>query len=122
MSERTFSVEEADALVPELRERLPRLREARRSLIEASERLSARVATDPGGVTEPAWFPAQQALRAEMVALAELGVVLRDPEIGLVDFPSAREGEPVFLCWKLGEERVAYYHGQRTGMSGRKPL
>jgi hypothetical protein len=122
MSERTFSVEEADALVPELCERLPRLREARRSLIEASERLKARVATDPGGVTEPAWFPAQQALRAEMVALAELGVVLRDPEIGLVDFPSARDGEPVFLCWKLGEERVAFYHGQRTGMSGRKPL
>lgn len=122
MIERSFSLEDANALLPELRERLPRLREARRSLIEASDRLRARVEAEPGGVAEPAWFPAQQALKAELVALAALGVVVRDPGSGLVDFPSERDGEPVFLCWKLGEERVGFYHGSRTGMSGRKPL
>ena len=122
MTERSFSLEDADALLPELRERLPRLREARRSLIEASDRLRARVEAEPGGVSEPAWFPAQQALKAELTALADLGIVLRDPESGLVDFPSERDGKPVFLCWKLGEERVAFYHGSRSGMSGRKPL
>jgi hypothetical protein len=122
VSERRFTVDEANALLPELRERLPRLREARQALIDASERLTARVAVDPGGVAEPAWFPAQQALKAEMLALAELGVVLRDPETGLVDLPSERDGERVFLCWRLGEDEVGFYHGERTGMSGRKPL
>lgn len=122
MSERLFTVDEADALLPELRERLPRLKDARRSLIATSDRLRGRVAAESGGVAEPAWFPAQQALKTEIVALADLGVVLRDPEAGLVDFPAERGGERVFLCWKLGEARVGFYHGVKAGMSGRKPL
>ncbi len=122
MNGRLFTVAEANAVLPELRERLPRLREARQALIEASERLTARVAAEPGGVAEPAWFPAQQALKAEMLALAEHGILLRDPETGLVDFPAERDGEPVFLCWKLGEAEVGFFHGERSGMSGRTPL
>lgn len=122
MSDRRYTVAEANALLPELRERLPRLRDARQALIEASERLTERVAADPGGVAEPAWFPAQQALRTEMLAIADLGLVLRDAGIGLVDFPAERDGEPVFLCWRLGEEDIGFYHGERTGLSGRKPL
>lgn len=122
MSERLFTVAEAQAMLPELRERLPRLRDARHALIESSERVSARVAADGGGVAEPAWFAAQQTLKTELTALADQGVLLRDPERGLVDFPAEREGERVFLCWKLGEETVAHYHAERTGMSGRKRL
>lgn len=122
MSERLFTVEEANALLPDLRERLPRLRQARRDLLDASERVSARVAGDGGGVAEPAWFDAQQALKTELTVLAERGILLRDPEIGLVDFPAERDGERVFLCWRLGEDSVAHFHGERTGMSGRKPL
>ena len=122
MSERRYTVAEANACLPVLRERLPRLRDARQALIDASERLTARVAADPGGVSEPAWFPAQQALKTEMLALADLGLVLRDTQIGLVDFPSERDGEPVYLCWKLGEDEVAFYHGDRSGLSGRTRL
>jgi hypothetical protein len=122
VSDRRYTVAEANALLPELRERLPRLRDARQALIEASERLTERVAADPGGVAEPAWFPAQQSLRTEMLAIADLGLVLRDAGIGLVDFPAERDGEPVFLCWRLGEEDIGFYHGERTGLSGRKPL
>jgi hypothetical protein len=122
VSDPCYTVAEVNALLPELRERLPRLRDARQSLIDASERITARIAVDPGGVAEPAWFPAQQALKTEMVALADLGVLLRDPGIGLVDFPSERDGEPVFLCWKLGEDEVGFFHGERSGMSGRQPL
>lgn len=122
MSERRYTVAEANACLPVLRESLPRLRDARQALIDASERLTARVAADPGGVSEPAWFPAQQALKTEMLALADLGLVLRDTQIGLVDFPAERDGEPVYLCWKLGEDEVAFYHGDRSGLSGRTPL
>jgi hypothetical protein len=122
MTERLFTVEEANALLPDLRERLPRLRQARRDLLDASERISAKVAGDGGGIAEPAWFEAQQTLKAELTALADEGILLRDPEMGLVDFPADRHGERVFLCWRLGEDSVAHFHGERTGMSGREPL
>jgi hypothetical protein len=122
MSERMFTVAAADALLPELRERLPRLAEARRALIDASERVSAKVASESGGVAEPAWFDAKQTLAAELTSLAALGVILRDPEMGLVDFPAERDGERVYLCWMLGEDSVAHYHGEQAGMNGRMPL
>lgn len=122
MTERLFTVAEANALLPDLRDRLPRLREARRALIEASQRVSAKVASDPGGVAAPGWFAAKQTLGDELTALADEGLILRDPEMGLVDFPAEREGERVYLCWMLGEQEVAHYHGEQAGLSGRKPL
>jgi hypothetical protein len=122
MSERTFTVEEADAELDDLRERLPRLREARQSLIRSSERITKALALDDGGVEGSDWFRAQQSLRADVEELARRGIILRDPEKGLVDFPSLRDGERVFLCWRLGEERVAWYHGEHVGFSGRRPL
>jgi hypothetical protein len=54
--------------------------------------------------------------------LEDLGVVLRDVESGLVDFPAERFGERVYLCWKYGEADVLYWHKQDEGFGGRKPL
>jgi hypothetical protein len=120
--ERLFTLEEATAMLPELRELLPRLRQARRDLIEASGRVTAKVAADGGGVAEPAWFRAQQQMKQDLTALAEEGILLRDPEIGLVDFPAIRDGERVYLCWHLDEDGIGFYHGERAGLSGRRPL
>ena len=50
------------------------------------------------------------------------GIELKDLDIGLLDFPAVRYGEPVYLCWKLGEEEVLYWHGVMDGFRGRKPL
>ena len=122
MTERRFTVEEADAELADLRERLPRLRQARRDLIAASERITERVAADGGGVSEAGWFTYQQTLKDDLASLADRGILLRDPEMGLVDFPTERDGERVMLCWMLGEERVAHFHTERAGMSGRRPL
>jgi len=121
-TERLFTVDEAAAMLPELRELLPRLRQARRDLIEASGRVTAKVAADGGGVAEPAWFRAQQQMKTDLTALADAGILLRDPEIGLVDFPSLRDGERVYLCWRLGEDEIGFFHGERAGLSGRRPL
>jgi len=121
-SERRFTQHEADAELGELRERLPRLREARHAFIGASERITDAVAADGGGVAGSDWFEAQQVLKAEVLYLAERGILLRDPETGLVDFPGEVDGQPVYLCWRLGEDRVAWYHGQDAGFSSRKPL
>ena len=49
-------------------------------------------------------------------------IVLRDPESGLLDFPSRREGRLVYLCWRLEEDRVGFWHGPDSGFSGRRPI
>lgn len=54
--------------------------------------------------------------------LAEIGIELKDPEIGLIDFPAMKFDEPVYLCWKLGEDEVLYWHGLTEGYRGRKLL
>lgn len=120
--ERVFTVEEADAELVELRERLPRLREARDALIASSRRISDAVASDGGGVAGSEWFAHQEALKVEVLFLADHGILLRDPDVGLVDFPAEREGRRVYLCWKLGEDHVAWYHEATGGFGGRRPL
>ncbi len=119
---RLFTVPEANAELVDLRERLPRLREARHALIDASERITDAVAADGGGVAGSDWFRMQQTLKADVTNLAERGILLRDPEAGLVDFPGEVEGRRVFFCWRLGEGEVAWYHESQSGYSSRKPL
>jgi hypothetical protein len=121
-TERRFTPEEANAELPELRARLPRLRDARHALIRSSERITDAVAADGGGVAGSDWFEAQRSLRAEVLYLAERGILLRDPETGLVDFPGDVDGRPVYLCWRLGEDHVAWYHGEDAGFASRKRL
>jgi hypothetical protein len=120
--ERTFTLDEATSELDALRERLPRLRDARRALIDASRRIDEAVAVDGGGVEGGAWFRAQTALREELEWVISRGVILRDPETGLVDFPAEREGRRIFLCWRLGEPAIAWYHDRTAGFTGRSPL
>ena len=54
--------------------------------------------------------------------VSEMGIELKDPDTGLIDFPAMRFSEPVYLCWKLGEEEVLYWHGVTEGFRGRKLL
>ena len=120
--DRLYTLEEANAELPDLRERLPRLRIARDGLIAASERIKEAVASDGGGVAEAGWFTHQQTLKTELEHLAERGILLRDPAIGLIDFPAQRDGRRVYLCWRLGEDQVAWYHEANAGFGSRKPL
>ena len=121
-TDRVFTVLDANAELPELRERLPRLREARLGLMASSERITDAVASDGGGVAGSDWFRHQETLKTEVEYLADRGILLRDPDTGLIDFPAERDGEQVFLCWRLGEGDVEYYHGVHSGFGGRKPL
>lgn len=120
--ERLYTLEEANAELADLRERLPRLRAARDGLIAASERIKEAIADDGGGVAEAGWFTHQQTLKTEIEHLAERGILLRDPEIGLIDFPAERDGRRVYLCWRLGEDQVAWYHESTAGFGARKPI
>jgi hypothetical protein len=61
-------------------------------------------------------------MRALLVFLESHGVVLRDLETGLVDFPTVRDGEPAWLCWRLEDPDLSYWHTTREGFASRRPL
>jgi len=122
-ADRVFTVDEANAMLPDLRERLARIQEARRVVIRTSALVKDRVAVDGGGVaSSPGYFEAARALRAELEHLAAHDVVLRDPSVGLVDFLGEVEGRRVWLCWRADEERVEHFHELESGFAGRRTL
>jgi hypothetical protein len=121
--DRVYTVDEANAMLDDLRERLARIREARQTMLHGAQLVKERIATDGGGTAGGSgYWEAQATLRAEIERLAEENIVLRDPESGLLDFPGERDGRRVWLCWRLGEEAVAHWHEVDTGFIGRKPL
>jgi hypothetical protein len=120
--ERTYTVEEANAALPELIERLERIKRNRQLVLAAAEKIRGAVARDGGGHAGTDYWEASADLRQDVVALAERNILLRDAETGLVDFPGEREGRPVYLCWRSGEDRVAFWHEVDSGFIGRKPL
>ena len=118
--ERTFSEDEANALLPQLNDMLPRLQQAFATFRDSTQDARRRAASNgssPEAVSEKGGDYVQ--LLAEVT---DMGVILRDPQTGLCDFPAVRDGEPVFLCWRLGEERVGFWHPRDTGAAGRQPL
>jgi hypothetical protein len=119
---RTYTADEAQAELPALREQLARIRTSRRTLIDASRRITDAVAADGGGVAGSDWFEAGRQLRLDVTDLAEREILLRDPEGGLVDFPAKVDGRSIFLCWRADEDHVAYWHEQDSGFLGRRPL
>jgi hypothetical protein len=121
--ERVYTVEEANALIPELRERLARIRDARQVMLRQAEVVRDLLDQEPGGAHPgAAYVEATSTLRREIERLAKEEIALRDPESGLVDFPGERDGERVWLCWLVGEDRVAHWHPLDAGFSSRRPL
>jgi hypothetical protein len=104
--ERLFTREDAEAELEDLRVRLPRIARSRAALIRESRRIEVAVASDGGGVEGRDAFESSRTLRRDITELADRGILLRDPESGLVDFPGERDGRQVFLCWRLGEDHV----------------
>jgi hypothetical protein len=75
-----------------------------------------------GGAAASAMLQAGERVKREMEFLRGNGILLRDAQSGLVDFPAEFEGRPVFLCWRMGEPTVAYWHGRNEGFVDRQPL
>jgi hypothetical protein len=120
--ERFFTLEEANAELPGLRERLARIRETRATLLRSATVVRRRARANGGGIDGTAYLEAMRVLRGEIEGLAAAGIVLRDPDSGLVDFPSRREGRLIYLCWRPDEDRVGHWHEANSGFAGRRPL
>jgi hypothetical protein len=133
MAQRYFTAEEANELLPEVRlaaEELVERRLAARAVAAKRAQLVTRIAGN-GGDFDPQEpreleedFERETAAVAEaVVQLERLGVIVKDADRGLMDFPALREsGEEVLLCWQVGEDEIAYWHGLEEGFAGRKPL
>jgi hypothetical protein len=121
-TERHYTVEEANALLHDLRASLERIREARRIVLRSAVVIRDRAPGNGGGLDGTAHWEALRVLRGEIEGLSTRGIVLRDADTGLVDFPARREGRQVFLCWRPVEPRVGFWHEVDGGFGGRKPL
>jgi hypothetical protein len=133
MSDRTFTLDEAQTLLPVL-ESLLRAAIDGKKLIEGVDgefqELAHNVFLRGGMLVDVVNMARRKAEREKAIqrvkdAVAEIdatGVQVKDLDIGLLDFPCEVEGEIVLLCWKLGEKEISHWHGVSEGFAGRKPI
>jgi hypothetical protein len=132
VADRYFTPAEANELLATVRPIVERMVAHRRALAVATvrhARIATKIAGNGGGVRPhevdelQATIDEEAAEVARSVAeLQELGLLVKDLDEGLVDFPALRDSEEVLLCWRLGEEEVAFWHSLDDGFAGRKPL
>lgn len=121
---RHYTREEANALLPQLKQLLTQLREAKDELTDeqAHELLSEAAPSNGGGEPGIQVGTAFLEVRRLLETLEEAEIVVRDIDRGLLDFPAIVEDQEAFLCWEMGEDEVAYWHDLSSGYSGRRPL
>jgi len=133
MAEKYFERHEAEELLPAIQQFLDEARKQKQALDSITADISnasLRIMMLGGSLPPFAELNHKKAQRekiAEQLSqtvdeIQQTGCVVKDLDTGLVDFPSLRRGEKVYLCWKLGEERIGYWHGIEEGFAGRKPL
>ena len=132
MPPRHFTRDEANALLSRVRPLVERLIAHRAELADAEAKqseLALRIAGNGGGVDSHELADLGERIGLELAGVArcvnaihELGGVVKDPDSGLVDFPAQVDGVEAYLCWQLGEDEIAFWHGIEEGFAGRKPL
>jgi hypothetical protein len=129
---RTFTPEEANEALAELRPIVERMVEHRRNLTAAQVQqaeLVTRIAGNGGDMVPSDLHEAADIIQREAAAISDCaerinaaGAEVKSLEEGLLDFPARRGDEIVLLCWKLGEDEIQYWHRVDEGFGGRKPL
>jgi hypothetical protein len=133
MADRTFTLDEAQSLLPVLESLLRTAINAKKVVDEVDaeqQALQHRVFLNGGMFLDIVPLARRKAERAKAEqrakdALAEIdsiGVQVKDLTIGLLDFPCEVEGQIILLCWKLGEKAITHWHGVQEGFAGRKPI
>ncbi len=126
MRAKYFTPEEADGTIAEVEKRFREVTIASEAVAHLTEDLEQSVGDD-SSILE--FMEAKKRLNKAMTDmhrsveyLEDLGCTMKDLEHGLVDFPAKRFGEEVWLCWRVGETKISYWHGKREGFALRKPL
>ena len=134
MRNRIFSVEEANQLIPYLEEALGRLASLGREVAALRREVNVLEAIETSGASEKnpdvralrdrerAYATLLGRFRGELQDVARRGCIIRDLELGLVDFYTMARSQVVCLCWRRGEARIEHWHPIDEGFSGRRPL
>ncbi|MGD0965672.1 MAG: DUF2203 domain-containing protein [Candidatus Acidiferrales bacterium] len=128
-----FSLTEAERLRSQIEPMLIEAMETRRKLGELDEQLGAlaeRIQRSGGLLVNYEKVARvrlernrlEESLQSSIERIHSMGCIVKDLDIGLLDFPSRLNDEDVYLCWRLGEDRIRFYHRQDEGFSGRKPI
>jgi len=121
---RHYTLEQANAALATVKPLLQRLRDAKDLLTdsEAHELLSETAPANGGGEPGRQVGEAFLEVRRLLGALEEAGIMIRDIDRGLIDFPAIRDEREVYLCWELGEDEITHWHELDSGYRGRQPL
>lgn len=125
-----FSLEQASQIIAEVEPLLLSLRDLQTRALQTKERVDLlwqRLEAGERVLDEIASLQARldadvEEMRSHVGRLESLGVILRDVGTGLIDFPAVAGETEFFLCWRLGEESIQFWHGVDEGFGGRKPL
>jgi hypothetical protein len=123
--ERIFTLSEANQLIPQLQVHVRAIRRAREVLLQTKEEIrkaSLRAQFGGGSFAGRHYINALKQISDHLRAIQQLGVLVKDLDTGLCDFPYEMEGRIVYLCWKYGEPEIRWWHDVDSGFSGRQPL
>ena len=123
--EKIFTLAEANQLIPHLTDHLTQTRQARAVLVRIKDEIKKAAACAQYGGGSYAgvhYLCALEGISESLQAIQELGVHVKDLDLGLCDFPFLLEGRVVYLCWKLGEAEIHWWHELNSGYVGRRPL
>lgn len=125
MSTRTYTLAEARALLPRVKELMGRVQEARRAILQLRPAAwpALRKAAANGGSHEAGEL-ALQFIKLEhgVKGILALGIEIKDVDSGLLDFRGTRAGQEVYLCWRHGEDDILFWHDLDAGFAGRRPI
>jgi hypothetical protein len=128
-----FSLTEAERLRAQLEPLLIEAMESRRKMNDVDRQLNAlaekirnsgglAVSYDKASKNRVERNRLEETVQTALDQIQDTGCVVKDLDVGLLDFPARIDDEEVYLCWKLGEDRIRFYHRQDEGFSGRKPI
>jgi hypothetical protein len=125
MSERTYTVSEANALLPQVRKLVQQMLAARSRVLQIQPDLWSaveRAVFNGGGKTISEASRQIMAIQQAVNGLNQLSILVKDINTGLVDFPAVRNGQLVYLCWQYDEPSVQFWHDLDTGFAGRQRI
>lgn len=123
--ERMFTLSEANHLIPQLERHLTLIGQSKELLSRVRDEIkkaSAKASFGGGSYAGKAYITSLEQMSEHLQAIQEMGVLVKDLDMGLCDFPHHMDGRIVYLCWKRGETEIRWWHDMHSGYSGRQPL
>lgn len=123
--DRIFTLAEANDLLPQLNQRFTIVRRAKTVIANTKDEIrkaSLKASLGGGSPVGASYIQALHEISGNLQAIHELGVVVKDVDLGLCDFPYKHKGRIVYLCWKFGEDEIRWWHETSCGYKDRHPL